>query len=174
MTQRQPTLNPIGRAAVSSLGLGYCKPFPGTWGSTPPVAMGGLIVLLGLGPADTPWLFRGVMIALVVVASAACVLLGDQAEAHYRKKDPSPVVADEVAGQALAILLLPSAAFSSLFGSLFTLVLVFFAFRLFDITKPPPASGLQRIPGGWGILLDDLVAGVYAAILVIAAWGLAA
>ena len=47
-----------------------------------------------------------------------------------------------------------------------TLLLVFLAFRIFDILKLPPANGLQRVPGGWGILLDDLVAGVQALIVV--------
>jgi phosphatidylglycerophosphatase A len=50
--------------------------------------------------------------------------------------------------------------------TLFTLAFAFVAFRLLDIVKPWPAHGLQRVPGGWGILLDDLVAGVYALVIV--------
>lgn len=154
------------RAAVTVFGLGHMRPFPGTWGSLPPVGLGIAMILVGLGPAETPWLFKGVMLAVAVVFSLACVVLGEQSEARYHGKDPSQVVADETAGQALALALLPASAAATPLMGVFTMILAFFAFRLFDITKPPPASQLQRVPGGWGILLDDLFAGVYAAGLV--------
>ena len=68
--------------------------------------------------------------------------------------DPSQVTIDEVAGQWIALLLLPAGWFSVVLG--------FMAFRLFDILKPEPVNVAQKLPGAWGVMVDDLVAGVYA------------
>ena len=68
--------------------------------------------------------------------------------------DPSIVVIDEIIGMWIALLLVPKATVP--------VVITFVAFRAFDIVKPPPARQLERIPNGWGIMLDDVVAGVYA------------
>jgi phosphatidylglycerophosphatase A len=61
------------------------------------------------------------------------------------------------------LIFLPAAAFADLSRATVTLAIAFLAFRLLDIIKPWPARGLQRVPGGWGILIDDLIAGLYAA-----------
>jgi phosphatidylglycerophosphatase A len=71
--------------------------------------------------------------------------------------DPSIVVIDEIVGMLTALVFLPTTA--AAYGCAFIL------FRGFDIIKPPPARQLEPVPHGWGILLDDLVAGVYANIL---------
>jgi len=102
-----------------------------------------------------------VMIVLAGAFSVVCVALGGQAEREFGSKDPSQVSADEWAGQALALAGLPMAGGDPL-GSAIAVGLGFVAFRVFDIVKPPPARLVERLPGGWGILLDDLVAGVYA------------
>jgi len=64
------------------------------------------------------------------------------------------------------LMFLPGAAYGSWWTTILTLLVVFLAFRVFDILKLPPANGLQRNPGGLGILLDDLAAGVQAMIVV--------
>jgi phosphatidylglycerophosphatase A len=87
---------------------------------------------------------------------------GDRAEVCFFKKDPSQVVADETAGQCLPLMFLPASAFATVGQAAFTIAWAFICFRLLDIVKPWPARGLQRVPGGWGILIDDLFAGVYA------------
>ncbi|PYV12225.1 MAG: hypothetical protein DMG07_17560 [Acidobacteria bacterium] len=69
-------------------------------------------------------------------------------------KDPSVVVADEVAGQLLAFLFVPIGLVNLVLGTLL--------FRLFDIWKPFPIRRLERLPGGVGIMADDLLAGIYA------------
>ena len=71
--------------------------------------------------------------------------------------DPSMVVIDEIVGVWIAIFLLPP--------TLPAYACAFIAFRGFDILKPPPALQLERVPGGWGIMLDDVVAGIYANIV---------
>jgi phosphatidylglycerophosphatase A len=103
-----------------------------------------------------------------VVFTLACAVWGDWAEAHWRWKDPSQVVADEVAGQAIALLMLPwrpTESVRDLIANILIALTAFLAFRFFDIVKPPPAGALQHVPGGWGIVLDDLAAGVYALIV---------
>jgi len=72
----------------------------------------------------------------------------------HEAADPSIVVIDEIVGVWITLLFVPKATV--------LVVIAFFAFRAFDIVKPPPAQQLERIPNGWGIMLDDIVAGVYA------------
>ena len=162
-----PQFNDHRWHAVTVFGLGHLRPAPGTWGSLPPVIVAGAMVLLGLGPAESPVVYHAVLAAMLVVSSAACVVYGEWAESWYGKKDPGWVVADETAGQCIALVALPVAiptAFTvaGIWPLAFALAVAFLSFRLFDIFKPPPANALQRLPGGWGVLVDDLFAGVYA------------
>lgn len=166
MKHDAPIRDRIGIALITSGGLGRLRPAPGTWGSLPPVAVaaigGGACLISGV-PANTITLLVSLILgALLAAASLACVVWGDVAEARFNGKDPSQVVADETAGQSLALLALPVAAYGSWEALAATLAVGFLSFRAFDIWKPTPARGLQRVPGGWGILLDDLVAGGYA------------
>ena len=85
---------------------------------------------------------------------------GAWAEVHFGKKDPRQVVADETAGQCVALLALPWGGDWS--ENLVLAATAFVTFRLFDIVKPPPINRIQRLGGGWGILVDDLLAGLYA------------
>ncbi|MEM1071474.1 MAG: phosphatidylglycerophosphatase A [Planctomycetota bacterium] len=151
---------------LTVFGLGRLRPAPGTWGSLPPIALAGVLIALGLGPADSPVLFAAVMLTVLLAFSAACIGQGDTAEAVFGKKDHGSIVADETAGQAVTLLWLPVWAMDTPLLTAFTLLLAFLAFRAMDIVKPWPADRLQRVPGGWGVLLDDLVAGAYAAIIV--------
>jgi phosphatidylglycerophosphatase A len=73
---------------------------------------------------------------------------------NHETPDPSIVVIDEIVGMWISLLFLPK--------SMWVIVAAFVLFRIFDIVKPPPARQLERIPNGWGIMLDDVLAGVYA------------
>lgn len=150
----------------TTFGLGHLRPAPGTWGSLPPVALAVFLLLLGIRPDTTPVLFAFIFLLVALVFTLVCVLQGDAAEARFGRKDPSEVVADETAGQAVALMAVPVVA-ASAWGSFGWIVLSFFLFRLADILKPLPASRLQHVPGGWGIVLDDLVAGLYAGLGVL-------
>jgi phosphatidylglycerophosphatase A len=159
--------------AVTVFGLGHLRPAPGTWGSLPPVALAGGLILIGLGPLENPLVYHAVLALVCLASSGACVVFGEWAEAYYGKKDPGWVVADETAGQCIALIALPVAApvfggdasfIVTLWPLAFALAVSFLAFRFFDILKPPPAGGLQKLPGGWGVLIDDLFAGGYALI----------
>ncbi|MCW5756414.1 MAG: phosphatidylglycerophosphatase A [Phycisphaeraceae bacterium] len=163
------TIKPDGSLRwVTTFGLGHLRPFPGTWGSLPPLALG-LLVVAALPDAAAWTVLRFVMLPVVVVFTLACVLLGDRAEARFGRKDPSQVVADETAGMALCFVLMPQV--TGAWSAAASLVMAFVFFRALDIVKPWPAANLQAVPGGWGVVLDDLVAGVQAALLLwIAFW----
>lgn len=149
---------------ITTFGLGHLRPASGTWGSLPPVALALVLIALGLHPAAVWWPYLLVLGTVLVVFCGACVAQADEAEVRFHKKDPSQVVADETAGQCLPLLAL-TPAMTANFGTAALSVLVgFLSFRILDIVKPWPARQIQRVPGAWGILLDDLIAGVYAAV----------
>ncbi len=136
-------------------GAGLGKPGPGTWGSVAALLLW-MVAAMGLHlPPYTLefWLLIGIALALLVGVPAASIV-----EKEAGKQDPGFVVIDEVVGQWIA--LLGSAA--NWRHALLALVL----FRLFDITKPFPVRQLEKLPGGWGIVFDDVAAGLYA-------WGVA-
>ncbi|MFI4872370.1 MAG: phosphatidylglycerophosphatase A, partial [Phycisphaerales bacterium JB061] len=87
---------------LTTFGLGRLRPASGTWGSLPPPAIAYLLVLAGLGPGSG--LYEAVIIAILLIFSAACVLQGDMAEAVFGKKDHGSIVADETAGQCIPLL----------------------------------------------------------------------
>ncbi len=142
------------------------RPASGTWGSLPPVIVAAAMIAAGVGPASSPWLYHGTLAAMLVAFSLVCLMQGDRAEIAFGKKDPSQAVADETAAQCIPLMFLPSHALASPTMIGFTLALAFIAFRVMDILKPWPAYKLQRIPGGLGILIDDLFAGFYAMLIV--------
>ncbi|MFN0057813.1 MAG: phosphatidylglycerophosphatase A [Planctomycetota bacterium] len=139
---------------VTCGGLGCARVAPGTVAS---LAFAGVTGALEFAGYASIWLFVGVTLA----ASIACIALGGWCERHFGGKDPGAVVIDEIAGMALA-LCVPLRATSPYFA----LVLAFALFRFFDIVKPLGISRLQRLPRGWGILVDDLAAGACAAAVI--------
>jgi phosphatidylglycerophosphatase A len=144
------------RAALiiaTALGAGYAPQAPGTFGS----AVG--LVLWFVLPSVL-WV-QAVAIALVCVAG---VWSGTVAEQHFNRRDPGQVVVDEVAGMMVTLLLNPV----SVIG---WIVAAFLLFRAVDIFKPFPVNVLERLPGGAGIMADDVMAGVYANLaLRVAVW----
>ena len=152
------------RLIASCFGLGWLPVAPGTWGSLPPV-LAFSIMLHFNAPALA---IVAVMAAFIVAASAACVLCVPAVAALVGKGDPGEVVVDEVAGQAVAYLIIPLLlpADLSMKQCCFVTGLGFLLFRVLDITKPWPISRLEALPQGWGVLADDLLAGVFAAVVL--------
>jgi phosphatidylglycerophosphatase A len=141
--------------AGTFFGAGRLRPGPGTWGSAA-AALLWLLAAMGLqlAPGPLAWLtLAAAMSALVVGIPAAT-----RVELESGREDPGYVVIDEVAGQWIALIHSRVNLSHLLAGFLF--------FRLFDIVKPWPARQLERLPGGWGIMLDDVAAGVYALLLM--------
>lgn len=153
-------------------GLGHAPIASGTFGSLPPVVLAILLVQLG----QPGWLVNGCLLLLGTAFSIACIRFGALGEQVWGRKDPGQVVADEVAGQSVALLLLPWSVpgeDGALARNLVLAVGAFLAFRFFDILKPPPARSLERLGGGTGILIDDLITGLMALVVMqLAARGL--
>ncbi|WP_109484293.1 phosphatidylglycerophosphatase A [Occallatibacter savannae] len=148
----QPKTRTVWAWAIATFfGAGLGKPGPGTYGS---VAAMLLWALAGIGFHAGPQLllillFTGTFLSIALGVPAATI-----AARESGRHDPGFVVIDEVAGQWITLLFSPA----DWRHGLIALVL----FRVFDITKPFPVRRLERLPEGWGIVFDDVAAGLYA------------
>ena len=128
---------------------GYAPIAPGTAGSLVGVTLYALVRFV-CGPV-----FELFVLLLVVAIGIWAATVGER---HFGQEDPGMVVIDEVAGMLLTLLWIPVTWQGALVG--------FVMFRVFDIFKPFPARSAERLPEGWGVMADDLVAGVYAHVTV--------
>jgi phosphatidylglycerophosphatase A len=150
---------PVGRktawawAEGTFLGAGLLKPGPGSWGSAA-AALLWLAAGKALAPGPLGWLTLTAALAALAIGIPAAT----RVEQESGREDPGHVVIDEVAGQWIALIHSRVNLSHLLAGFLF--------FRLFDIVKPWPARQLEGLPAGWGIMLDDVAAGVYALLLM--------
>jgi phosphatidylglycerophosphatase A len=130
-------------------GIGRLRPGPGTWGSV------ATVLLWALASSQIPSTQRT---WATIAAALAVTIIGIPAATRVARasglKDPQSVVIDEVAGQLVSLIAVPLSWQTFLAG----LIL----FRVFDILKPPPVRQLERLPEGFGIVVDDLAAGLYA------------
>jgi phosphatidylglycerophosphatase A len=133
----------FGLAVATALGVGYVPFAPGTFGS----AVG---LLLWFVLPSSPIAQAAAIVVVCVVGSWS----GSVAERYFGRVDPGHVVVDEVAGMLVTLFLVPVGWIGAIAG--------FLLFRISDIIKPYPANRLERLPGGIGIMADDVMAGVYA------------
>jgi phosphatidylglycerophosphatase A len=160
--------------SVATCGVGYLPLAPGTWGSVVGIGVYVLVrgalmkVFFDIGPRYNFNLLHisyGV-IALELTVILAIALAGIWAATRTEKlsgrKDPGKVVIDEVVGQFIALIPVPFVLGTAWWAA----ILAFFLFRFFDIVKPYPARRLESLESGLGIMADDVVAGVYAAMVV--------
>jgi len=132
---------------ATGAGSGYSPVAPGTVGSAVGLALWWMARDLP-GPA---------YLALVAAVTAGGVWAAHRAEAIFGTRDDGRITIDEVAGMLLSLALVPTTASPLLVG-----VTGFVLFRIFDITKPPPALRGESLPGGLGVMADDVVAALYA------------
>lgn len=148
-SERKPDfLDTPARLLATVLGAGYSPMVPGTAGSL--VGVVTFWALSGLPPL--------VQVAATLVLFAIGIAASSRTATLVGSKDPGVVVVDEVVGQWATFLFLP-------FGP-WTAGLGFVLFRIMDVFKPWPARDLESLPGGLGIMADDLMAGVYANLLL--------
>ncbi len=147
-----------GKIVSSLFGLGYVPFAPGTFGTA------GAAAVYFLFLADSgKFEFAVFCAAFCAVSVFVCGVAADA----FGEKDPQKIVMDEAAGFFTAML------FSS--GETREIAAGFVLFRVFDIAKIPPSRRLENLPGGWGIVMDDIYAGFLAALCVAAlrVWGVA-
>jgi phosphatidylglycerophosphatase A len=140
----------VALAVASAAGAGYAPIAPGTAGSA--------VALIAL------WLIPFTSVALVitlVAVTAIGIWAGGRVERIASEKDPGLIVIDEVAGMIVSVLLVPRTAA--------VLIAAFLLFRLFDVWKPFPARQAQDLPGGLGVMADDLIAGLYTLLVILGA-----
>jgi phosphatidylglycerophosphatase A len=149
-------------------GLGDRLPAPGTTaGSLPATALWSALALVLGGH----WTLAAVTALLTVAAIAVGVWAAGAEGARRAVGDPGPVVIDEVAGQWLCFLVaLPLAVPGGAREVALFAAAGFVLFRVFDVAKPWPVRPLERLPGGIGIVADDLAAGAIAGILLALGW----
>ena len=133
LLRRLATMGPVGYAPVA----------PATAGSAVVAAIGWFVPVPPLA----------VTLALIVVGTALAVWIAGEAEKDLGH-DAKPIVVDEVVGQSLALLFVPHSALA--------FAVAFVLFRIFDVWKPLGAREIQRLPGGLGVVADDVIAGLTA------------
>jgi phosphatidylglycerophosphatase A len=133
---------------ATGLGVGYSPIVPGTTGTLLAIP---IFLLLSCIPSPV---YEWTIIAFFFLAC----WVSDKAQSHWGKKDDQRIVIDEIMGFFTAMMWLPK---TTLF-----VALGFVLFRVFDIVKPPPVRRLEQVRGGYGVVLDDVMAGVYANIVL--------
>ncbi len=155
-TQIKPKRTLWAWTVATFFGAGLGKPGPGTWGSV-------AAVLLWAAWARFAHPAPHALLIALLAAIAVTIVLGVPAativEREAGRTDPGFVVIDEVIGQWIALIWSPA----DWRHGLIALAL----FRLFDITKPFPVRRFERLPAGWGIVFDDVAAGLYALVVAL-------
>jgi len=129
--------------------IGYAPIAPGTFGSA-----AGLLVFFLIRRTGS----SAVELAAIVVLFAIGVWSGNEAERHFGKTDPGPVVIDEVLGMLVTLALLPVNLTGAVVG--------FLLFRVLDVFKPWPSGRFESLPGGLGVMADDGMAAVYGNLIM--------
>lgn len=145
-------LRRLGVFVATCAHVGYAPVAPGTFGS-----LLGLVLYYVIRRQQSTALELGAIAVIAVIGLWSAT----EAEHHFGGIDPGPVVIDEVVGMLMTLALHPV----NIWGA----VLAFFIFRVLDIVKPWPARRLELLPGGFGVVLDDMMAGVYGNLIM---WGL--
>jgi len=186
--QRPPRLALL---IATGFGLGYLPKAPGTWGSAAAIIIATIIsTLLSVSlertsTQDLLYYHWVCYLAVLLLTSLSGVWASTVVVQYLGRQDPPIIVIDEISGQLITVLVagwdVVIATFINPDGGFVCVARVvpqwkyllagFILFRVFDIWKPWPIRQAEKLPGGWGIMADDWVAGIYAALCL---WGLRA
>jgi phosphatidylglycerophosphatase A len=140
----------VAKALATALGAGYSPIAPGTCGTAVTVPLA--FACAGLAT----WQF----VALAIAVTGIGVIAAHYADRAWGTEDAQKIVIDEVAGYLVTMIPAPKDHWAPLLAG-------FIAFRFFDIVKPPPVRWIdEHLPGGWGVMMDDIAAGVMGAIVM--------
>jgi phosphatidylglycerophosphatase A len=134
------------RIIATGFGTGFLPIGPGSWGTFP-----GMLLCWMMQPLHPIF-----YLLVIIILGRFGVYLATEVEKEFKKKDPGAIVIDEIVAFPITMFLIPL--------SVGTLALGFFLNRLFDTIKFWPCNRLEKLPGGWGIMLDDLAAAIYSCI----------
>jgi phosphatidylglycerophosphatase A len=152
---------------ATGFGSGYLRPAPGTWGTL--AGLAAWLLLVGTVHPSALGAATGILLAAPLVLTLGAVWAAERVVKETDLKDPSFIVIDEWAGIWIALTPLlftgiPQPQPLSLWVA--RLAVPFLLFRLFDIWKPGAIDSAQRLPGGWGVVMDDVLAGLLAGLIV--------
>ena len=140
-------------AVATWFGCGYAPVAPGSVGSLAAVAIAIAVhAYAGAG--------RGTFALLAALTLFPGIWAAGVVETHQQRRDPGIVVVDEVIGQWITMVGISTLNWKSCLAA-------FLAFRIFDVWKPPPVRKLERLAGGFGIVADDVMAGLYGALAIV-------
>ncbi|MDZ7363157.1 MAG: phosphatidylglycerophosphatase A [candidate division KSB1 bacterium] len=143
----------VPRVLATAGFIGYSPVAPGTMGS-----LAAALVFFLVRSYLSTWPFAAGLLILFALAIWSSQQMVARESRDSGKIDPQEIVIDEVAGMMVTLAFVPL--------NLKTIGLGFLLFRIFDVTKPFPARRAEKLPGGWGIVMDDVVAGIYANVVL--------
>lgn len=142
-------LNTIIKFIATGFGFGYLRPFAGTWGTIPGTVLCFLIFPLGI-------VYQFAMLGIVFIIS---IWSAGRAERLFGR-DNKKIVIDEILGITVTMMLVPDPSDWRYY------LIGFVLFRIFDVIKIEPAKSAEKLPSGWGVTMDDFVAGIYSLIVL--------
>lgn len=148
---------------ATGFGSGYIPKAPGTMGS-----LVGVLIVVALIYLNNTIPLQTSLIIAALISAVAGIWASFEAESILKEHDPQKVVIDEVCGQIITYILIAPYMMNSQFPVISWLLFGFILFRLFDIWKPYPINRLQNLKGGWGVMVDDIGAGIYGAVVMFA------
>jgi len=155
----RPLTTGISTALATGLGSGLLPKSPGTAGTVVFVVIWVLFSLIFGFPSTQASILIAVVTCLAGVLTSRIYMRELTKRGVVDQKDPQQIVIDEWAGMSIALIGVNSFDWLEI-------LLAFVLFRLFDITKPPPVNYLEKLPGEWGVMMDDIAAGLIAAALL--------
>lgn len=149
--------------AICTCGVGLIPFAPGTFGALVGLA---IFYVVFIACKTAPQYFQACLIVVSFIISALGIWAGNRGEKIFGEKDAQRIVVDEVAGQLISFILIAPLLVAELSNPTIVMLLGFLLFRAFDIFKPYPIKLLQDLPAGLGVMFDDIVAGIYAAVVL--------